>query len=192
VTVDLLRGSVGDAPVVGTVSSETAVALGEVGGDRGGPWRRDGSGCQAASRDEHRARHRVRVLGRVRRAGAPEVARCLLRRLLRPLLRPRMWPRNDRAPQAGGTPAPQWRRVLCWVVGRLWCARPARRVELCGVEGHRPSGPPLATQRRIIGVVARGMIGGLRPHRWRAGGLPRSRDRWFHRALRGSPARNCA
>jgi hypothetical protein len=31
VTVDLLRKSVGDAPVVGAVSSETAVAFAEVG-----------------------------------------------------------------------------------------------------------------------------------------------------------------
>jgi hypothetical protein len=38
VTVDLLRKSVGDTAVVGSVSSETAVALGEVGGDRGLPW----------------------------------------------------------------------------------------------------------------------------------------------------------
>jgi hypothetical protein len=33
VAVDLLRGSVGDAPVVGAVSSETAVAFGEIGKD---------------------------------------------------------------------------------------------------------------------------------------------------------------
>jgi hypothetical protein len=33
VRVDLLRGSVGDPPVVGPVSSETAVALGEIGKD---------------------------------------------------------------------------------------------------------------------------------------------------------------
>ena len=46
----------------------------------------------------------------------------------------------------------------------------------------RPSGPPgrigvPATQRRTIGVVARGRRGGLRPRRWCAGGLPLSRER---------------
>ena len=41
----------------------------------------------------------------------------------------------------------------------------------------RPSGPPLAAQRRTIGVVARGMIAGLRPPRRRAGGLHRGVER---------------
>ncbi len=45
----------------------------------------------------------------------------------------------------------------------------------------RPSGPSgrlgvPAPQRRTIGVVARGLIVGLRPSRWHADGLPRGRE----------------
>ncbi len=57
-----------------------------------------------------------------------------------------------------------------------------------GVPAPRPSGPPPATQRRPIGVVARRAIGGLRPRRWHAGGLlpnresrPSSRSPWIAR-----------
>ena len=61
----------------------------------------------------------------------------------------------------------------------------------------RPSGPPrrfgvTADQRRTIGVVARRLRGGLRLHRWRAGGLPRCRESWPRGAPRGSPVRICA
>ena len=47
----------------------------------------------------------------------------------------------------------------------------------------RPSGPLSASQRRTIGAVARTMIEGLRPRRWHAGGLPRSRERCTGRRL---------
>ena len=39
------------------------------------------------------------------------------------------------------------------------------------VDRHRPSGSPTAAQRRAIGVVVRGSIGGRGPRRWHAGGL---------------------
>jgi hypothetical protein len=54
-----------------------------------------------------------------------------------------------------------------------------------GFPQHRPSGPPLATQRHTIGVVARRMIEGLKPRRWRAGGLPPSGSRCTGSLCRG-------
>jgi hypothetical protein len=79
-----------------------------------------------------------------------------------------------------------------------------RLLKLVGVGDHdrgfpvrRPSGPPRlvprAAQRRTIGAGARRTIGGLRPRRWRAGGLHRGLERCTGSRCRvGCPVRHCA
>jgi len=54
-----------------------------------------------------------------------------------------------------------------------------------GFPQHRPSGPPLASQCRAIGVVARRQRGGLRSRRASVSGVPLvpSRDEWLLRWL---------
>ena len=78
---------------------------------------------------------------------------------------------------AGVPPAHQSRSGLDRVSVRQWDAPECGRCSaLPAVPEPWPSGPPSATQRRTIGVVARGVRKGLRPRRWHAGGLHRFVD----------------
>jgi len=87
---------------------------------------------------------------------------------------------------AGVPPAHQSRTGWIRVSERQWNAPVCEAGSaLPGFPEHRPSGSPPATQRRTIGAVARGMIEGLRPRRWHAGGLLRGRNSCTGRRLPG-------
>ena len=74
---------------------------------------------------------------------------------------------------------------VLWDLGFLTPSSPAFWAAVTLLASRRPSVAPSAWSRV-------GEMGGLRPRRWRAGGLPRSRESGPRRASRGSPVGICA